>query len=321
MKHTRFTRNIGLATTAALLLTTTSLAARPLSDATERNARVVAEIELDGASLTFVDETIDGVFGFGILEQGAIDLGPFYEAGASELEIFLAFAPNGAEVPAALARAHAEARKRNPDIPAAPRTDLVDAGSTRALPNYAFTQDTSECWGWGDVPPGSYHPIVGNESHDHANARTNFLDWTGITGFGTGLFTLAKSRQDAEFGPVDYWTPFGHERAFAICVTHAEVQPDENPWLCGETYSEFYNTVNYRLRIWGQREYGNPWSSEQINLTAYGQGARYRSTSSELRKYRLAVDDISIKSSFCKEQFEVFGRNYRKPNDLDFIPK
>jgi hypothetical protein len=248
-------------------------------------------------------------------------LAPFYEAGASALEIFLALAPADAEVPEILFRAHELTRQRNPILPAAPRTTLIGGMATKALIGYAFSQDTDNCWGWGGV--AVYDPVVGDDSHSTAVAQGKFLDWSGVQSAGTGSFFAVAEDQDASSSDMFYTIPFGNERAFSICVTHANLlipEPDDGPWYCTETASTFFNTVNLRLTLWGFRKNGDSWSSDALFLTAYGKGARYRSSSNELRKYQLRVADISIESGICQEKFEVFTQGFEDDeiDDIEF---
>ena len=277
---------------------------------------VVAEVELEHGKVSFVDETVEGIFGFGILEQGKVNLAPFYEQGASALEIYLALAGSDAEVHPSLYRAHEMARDLDPSVPSEPRN--LSAGwwaLQKSVSYYGFDQDTSNCWGWGGV--ASYNSNVGNEpgtfgGHDSSDAHDEFVIWTTIPG---GTFNTSNATyfdEDAELSDQFYATPYGHERAVSMCVTHAIVAPGESARDCRLRTSPYYNDVDYRVRLRGQQ--GNStWVSQSEYLEAYGEGVRYRSSSSAARKYTLEVVDISEKSIICKEQYEVFLRSRWSP--------
>lgn len=279
---------------------------------------VVAEIEWQGGKVAFIDETIGHVFGFGLLEQGNANLAAFHEQGASALEIFLALAPAGTEVPEVLYRAHEMARELDPDVPAEPRRLLAElptgtAGShgggraAEKLSYYTFQHDTNNCWGWGGV--NSYNSLIGNEgSHSSSGMASNFRTWSGISWVLGQTSSNNYYDESAELGDQYYPTAFGNERALAMCVPYALVQPDENPWACAVEGGVYENTVDYRVWLRGENA-SSSWSAGPIQLDAYGQGLRYRSSSSQERKYTLEVRDYSEDSSICFERYEVFTRN------------
>lgn len=278
---------------------------------------LVAEIEWDGGKVSFVDETIGHVFGFGLLEQGNADLSPFYEQGASALEIFLALAPEGTEVPDVLLRAHELARELDPGVPAEPRrfqTDLgkqgllsSGGGPDKAISYYTFDKDTNICWNWSGTT--NYDPVVGNDAgHDSVDVWNAFRAWTGISWVVGETANGTFYDEIAELSDQYYATPWGNERGFAMCVPYALVQPEESLFECTVPDGVFENTVFYRLYLHGQ-DSGSSWFGGPVDLTGYGQGARYKSSSSAERKYTLEVRDYSKKSSICKERYEVFWRN------------
>ncbi len=299
---------------AAALIFASGLEARPITNAEpSEEFEIVAEVQLDGAKVVFIDETIDGIFGFGILEEGKINLAPFYEQGASALEIFLALAPKGSEVPAALHKAHEMARLSDPGLGEEPRRDLTASGpgsvAAKALSYYTFDHDTSNCWEWGGLM--DYDDVEGNEpgtfnGHDSSDAYDEFRDWSGISGFGVSA--SAYYDEQAELGDQTYATPYGNDRALAICVTHAIVQPGEDSFECSIENGTYENTVRYRIRLRGQQG-ASTWATTWFYLEGYGEGSRYRSSSSADRKYTLDVHDLSRKSLTCKERYEVFTRS------------
>lgn len=263
---------------------------------------IIAQIDLDGGRLTFLDETIGKDVAVGILEEGQVDLGPLYEQNATALEIFLALAPPSLKVPDVLYLAHDLARQNDPRISEEPR-DLTNSDDQldtfKALVKHDFANDTINCWGWGNVsvhdrplgnPPESY------DGHESTNATQEFETWSGIpTGFQTT--DLHAYDENAELSDREYQTGWAHERALAMCVTHAIYETTEN-----DCYGD--NTVNYRTRLYGENENGS-WASNNIYVTGYGQGVRYRSSSTESRRYRLLVVDVSVESLVCKENYQV----------------
>ncbi len=266
--------------------------------------RVVAEVRLAGGKISFVDETIDGVFGLGILEVGKVNLASFYEHGATALEIFLALAPAGSSVPEELYRAHENARRLDPGIPDKPRTIF-----NKAVTAYAFSQDTDECWQWGGGDTSDYAGAYGYPYHSNSSANYAFIDWSQID---DSSVTSTVSYLDEDTVPayeISYATPFGIERAVAMCVTHAETPDQTSTCPSG-------NTVNYRVRLKGE-SLTTSWYSDWEYLTAYGDGVRYRSSSSGRRKYTLEVFDISTKSIHCQEKFEVRLRSRDVPPRAD----
>ncbi len=299
----------------ASLLSVGSLWARPLpqEEIPSVESPVVAEIQLEGAKLLFIDETFQGSFGLGILEEGAVNLAPFYERGASALEIFLAFSPEGTEVPPALYKAHELARALDPSVPAEPRADLLATGPGSAMAKAVvyspFAQTTDICWGFGGV--ASYNAIVGNSAHDSGQAQDNFNWWSTISGFGvTDHEYLNQHGENAFQG---YFTPEGHERAVSICVTHAVVTQPQNVLFCGwPGVSGGYNTVDYSVALSGQQG-DQSWVVATVDLEGYGEGARYRSSSVAARSYLLLVIDFSTVSTICKERYEVFVRSKWSP--------
>ncbi len=277
---------------------------------------VVAEVELDHGKVSFVDETVEGIFGFGILEQGKVNLTPFYEQGASALEIYLALAGSNAEVHPSLYRAHELARQLDPSVPSEPRN--LSAGwwaLQKSISYYGFDQDTDNCWGWGGV--ADYNDNIGNEpgtwnGHDSGDAHDEFVTWSTIPGGTINTSNAIYLEEDAENNDQTYPTPYGHERAVSMCVTHALVQPGESARDCVERTSAYYNDVDYRVRLRGQQG-SSTWTSQNEYLTAYGEGVRYRSSSSAARKYTLEVFDTSTESIICKEKYEVFLRSRWSP--------
>ncbi len=131
--------------------------------------------------------------------------------------------------------------------------------------------------------------------------------------------------ENAEQSDQSYATGFSHERAFAICVTHAIVQPSESQFECEVSNGAYENTVDYRLRLYVESSNGDTWHSDGINLLGYGDGARYRSSSNAKRRYDLRVVDDSKKSLFCKERYDVFWRARTQgpaiTNDIQIAPK
>jgi len=295
-----------LALTAAfglLSLTGIATAKGTVTDDQVDPMTIAAEIELEGGKILFVDETIDGRFGLGVLEVGRVNLAPLYELGATPLEMFLAIAPEGAEPPAILFEAHERARATDPGVPAEPRdfTRLERGTFLKAnLPYHTFAVETAHCKDWGNV--SSFDPVLGNSSYTHNNAYQEFIDWSMIAG---GLLTSSSAyfEEDAEWNDQEYATPFGNHRALAMCVTHAIKDHSESYGDCQAT-----NTVNYRVRLLGT-DGTSTWGSGWEFLTTYGEGVRYRSSSSGDRKYTLQVHDLSVGSIICKERYDVYTRS------------
>ena len=257
---------------------------------------VVAEIVLDNGKISFIDETIDGVFGLGILEVGKVNLARFYERGATPLEIFLALAPPASKIPEQLYRAHEEARRHDPSIPAEPRMVFQ-----KSVTGYPFSQDTNECWQWGGGDSSDFAGAYGYPPYSDILAYDNFITWSQIP---DALGTSSAAYVDEDTIPVyemSYSTPFGHERAVAMCVTHAETPDQYSTCPSG-------NTVNYRVRLKGE-DASSSWYSAWEYLTAYGEGVRYRSSSTGSKKYTLEVFDLSVKSIHCQEKFDVYLRS------------
>lgn len=281
---------------------------------------IAAEIQLDGGSVLFIDETIEGVFGLGVLEVGKINLAPLYELGATPLEIFIALSPEGAEAPAVLLEAHARAHAENPGIPAEPR-DFARMGRAAAvkainIPYHTFGIDTANCWGWGNVD--DYNDDVGNEpgtwnGHESNNAYSEFITWSMVPGGTIMTSSTAYFDENAELVDQEYATPYGHERGLAMCVTHAIYDSAEGYFDCTVRGGSFYNTVNYRVRLLGTNG-SSTWGTDWFYVNAYGEGVRYRSSSIESRKYTLQVHDLSQKSILCRERYDVYTRSRWAPS-------
>lgn len=273
---------------------------------------VIAQIELDGGSVTFIDETMGKDVSIGILEAGSVNLGALYEQEATVLEIFLAIAPPDMAVPEILYTAHDLARLRNPRLPEQPRAlanSFEELVAFKSIPYHTFAKDTSNCWEWGNV--SSYDRVWGNDpsdfgGHESTQATAAFLTWSGIPG---GFMTTTQSEYDehAELTDQEYQTAWGHERAVAMCVTHAINLDPPFTTSCG-----IDNTVNYRVTLIGENDDSN-WGSEHIYVTGYGQGVRYRSSSLESRRYTLRVVDVSVKSIYCREHYQVDLRSRFNP--------
>lgn len=309
-----------------LALAAAALAGTTLAGQTELAATddlytlpVAAEIQLEGGSVIFVDETIEGVFGLGVLEVGRVNLAPLYELGASPLEIFMALSPEGAQAPPILFEAHERARAKTPSIPAEPRdfARMSPAAAAKAIniPYHTFANDTDNCWGWGNV--NDYHDVIGNEpgtwnGHESNNAYSEFINWSMVPGGTMMTSSSAYFDENAELGDRDYATPFGHERGVAMCVTHAIWDSSEGYFACSTRDSSFQNTVNYRVRLLGTNG-TSTWGSDNIYVNSYGEGVRYRSSSSQARKYTLQVVDVSKKSILCKERYDVYTRSRFAP--------
>ena len=324
-----------LAAAAILVLATPAGAEERVSQKSKVSSfDAIMEVATDEGSVTFIDESIGGDFGVGILEQGTVNLAPYYEQEATPLEIYLALGKGGKEPPPFLVRAHEEARRINVAIPVEPRTlgTLVYKGGVQALGYYSFDQDTSNCWDWGNVD--QYNTLVGNDpdsfgGHESGQAYQQFLNWAGIAGTngfnGSWTSNGIYFEENAEQSDQSYATGFSHERAFAICVTHAIVQPSESQFECEVSNGAYENTVDYRLRLYVESSNGDTWHSDGINLLGYGDGARYRSSSNAKRRYDLRVVDDSKKSLFCKERYDVFWRARTQgpaiTNDILIAPK
>lgn len=274
--------------------------------ARELPLEVVAEIQLDGGKVVFVDETVDGIFGLGILEVGNTRLFPYYEKGATALEMFLALAPAGSVAPWQLYHAHELAARKNPAIPAEPRRFLTQ----KAAIDYPFDQDTSNCWGWGGGTNSNYSGNYGFVNHDTSDTHFYFEDWSDIADSAYTDSIVYADEDAIPAGEAAYTTPLNTERAIAMCVPYA-IAVDE------QSSCPSNNTVNYRVRIKGE-EGGSSWFSAWEYLNAYGEGVRYSSGAGSSRRYTLEVVDISTKSIFCQEKYEVHLRWKVAPPRADY---
>lgn len=278
---------------------------------------IVAQIQFEKGKLTFIDESIAGIFGFGILEEGAVTLTPLYEQEATPLEIFLAYAPQGTRVPEVLYRAHDHYREQNPAIPEKPRKFKQSSAQVSEY-YYKLKKDTDNCWGWGNV--NQYDDLVGNEpgtynGHESSAAVESFKDWSQIP--PGAMMTTSHGyffEENAEQSDQYYSTGYANQRAFAMCVTHTLVQPQESQFECDVDNGAYANDVKYRLKFQVWQAGGDTWSSDNIFLEGYGEGARYRSSSNVSRKYELRVVDLSKNSLICKERYDVFWRSRKNPS-------
>ncbi|MCG8454801.1 MAG: hypothetical protein MI919_00860, partial [Holophagales bacterium] len=89
---------------------------------------------------------------------------------------------------------------------------------------------------------------------------------------------------------------------------HAEVQPmyerrDRAPG------GDAANSILYWARLRGESSTSTWYSSQAVVLDAYGEGARYKSQSTNSRRYALEVWDKSPPNEGCKEHFHVLYRN------------
>lgn len=292
---------------ASMLLAQAEVGTRELETEVAREVpvQIVAEIQLDGGKIVFVDETVDGVFGLGILEVGNTRLFPYYEKGATALEMFLALAPAGSVAPWQLHHAHELAARKDPSIPAEPRRFMT----LKTAIDYPFDQDTSNCWSWGGGTVSNYATAYGFPSHDTLDTHDAFEIWSDIPdSVYTGSVIYAD--EDAiPAGEAAYPTPVNNQRAIAMCVPYA-VATDEGS-SCPSN-----NTVNYRVRIKGE-EGLNYWYSAWEYVNAYGEGVRYSSEIGSSRRYTLEVVDISTKSIYCQEKYEVHLRWQINPPRAD----
>lgn len=298
----RSLRGVALFSTLALssvsmLLAQAEVGTRELETEVAREVpvQIVAEIQLDGGKIAFIDETVDGVFGLGILEVGNTRLFPYYEKGATALEMFLALAPAGSDAPWQLYHAHELAARKDPSIPAEPRRFL-----TLKAVDHPFDQDTSNCWGWGGGTNSNYSGNYGFVNHDTSDTHFYFGSWSGITDSAYTDSIVYADEDAIPAGEAAYTTPLNTERAIAMCVPYA-VAVDE------QSSCPSNNTVNYRVRIKGE-EGSTYWFSAWEYVNAYGEGVRYSSDFGSSRRYSLEVVDISTKSIFCQEKYEVHLR-------------
>lgn len=266
--------------------------AASVEEAEGDEGEILAVVDFEGARLTFVDETMDEDVSVGILEEGAINLDTIYGQEATPLEIFRAVASPGREAPPRLIEHHFRVRQ---DPPRDLGSSSIIFTSASVIKEDLGEVSTTNCWGWGDVT--SYNPLIGNSYHDSDNALQEFRAFSMIT-FPTKKQSYLD--QTAELSDQYYETDWAHERALAICVTYAIFAP-------GEASECEWNTVNYGVKLRGENASGW-WSTSTLYLTGYGQGLRYRSSSTEKRKYQLRVVDYSVKSILCKERYEVFTR-------------
>lgn len=278
---------------------------------------IVAELDLGNGTVHFIDETVDGEFGLGILELGKVDLGAFYEREATPLEIFLALAPEEAAIPEALYRAHDLARSLDPSLPEVPRdfADLSGAatGADKSVSYQDWTEDTSTCWSWGTDAAslsGAEAAAIGDPLYSYSVAEYYFRQWSQIP---SGSATESSIDDSANSVPSGLYfqvvqTPWGNDRALGICITHAELSAGTDWWDC-EPLGNEQNTVQLRVRLRGENATSTWYSSQAHTLSGYGQGARYRSSSTQDRRYAIEVRDDSIRSDGCQEQFHAMTRN------------
>jgi len=317
MKQHGMTNKYFIATFCAgtLLISSTIYAGDTLQSKTSYTYDDQIQLVLDDASLTFINESFDGDTSVGVLEQGRVNLDSLYRQEATALEIYLAYQPKE-KPPQFLIDEHLKTAELSDTVPFQPRnlTELVANNVTMAPGYYGFKKDTNNCWGWGGV--SNYDSVVGSDpdsygGHSGTASLAEFTNWSMITGTSVmkGEFTSNATYFD-EYANTQksYATGFAHERAFAMCVTYAEINPNHHPSECSLNDGVSENSVRYRLRIFVESAAGSSWNSDLIYLENYGEGARYRSSSNTKRRYELQVEDVSLHSSACQERYDLFWR-------------
>lgn len=316
MKQKGFFSNVLLPTIlSSILISSATVQAEVALRSTSADVDQIL-LPLNDGSITFINEDFDGESSVGILEQGKIDLTSFYRLEATALEIYQAFQPKE-EAPQFLIDAHFKKATNNDVVSYHPR-DLSELAATTismAPGYYNFSKDTDNCWGWGGV--SNYNSVTGSDpssysGHSQSASQTEFTNWSMITGSSVlkGKYTSNGIYFDehAESGDRYYATGFANERAFAMCVVYATVQPNHHPSECSLVDGISENSVNYSLKLFVESASGATWNSKTIKLETYGEGIRYRSSSNTKRRYNLRVIDKSIKSNICKEKYDVFWR-------------
>ncbi|MDI1435725.1 hypothetical protein [Polyangium sorediatum] len=271
----------------------------------------IATLELSGGKVVFVDEG-DGVAFF---EVGKVDLTSLLDAQqASALEVFLALAPEGTPVPARLVEHHAEVVARTGAVPAAPRklAPRVVMPEVHSLTNDPLTSAGPDCWGWGGS--GTYTAETGLSGFSLSSFQTGFRNtYSQITGnvaqVSNGA-TLVSSPAAGGSSPA-VSTSMGHERAMAFCASQAL----PNTGSCDDNGIQAWIEVKYT------NDSGTLVSAGSVTLSAFGEGARFRSnytnSSGVARRYTATVtfsatDDETLQSvdpTWCQDQVAVVWRS------------
>ncbi|MEO1085329.1 MAG: hypothetical protein AAFY88_13905, partial [Acidobacteriota bacterium] len=214
-------------------------------------------------------------------------------------------------------KAHDLERSRNARIPEIPR-DFSQEGTRahaaqKAVSYQNWTEDTTTCWNWGTDAAslsGNVAAQIGDPSYSYSNAEYFFRNWSQVP--TTGLTTETSDSASANSLPQGSYievasTAWGNERSLGLCITHAEVTDGNSWWDCAPAGNE-ENSVNMRTRVRGENASGS-WYSSSFFLTDYGHGARYRSSSSQDRRYHIEAYDSSIRANHCQEQYHSMTRN------------
>lgn len=160
--------------------------------------------------------------------------------------------------------------------------------------------------------------------------------------------TLDAVNEHSSTGDSQVWSAWGYKRDIAVCVNTWRIMPgyyseegekynhgmeSEIPWdeydlkpcdngqcsfgkeIFGFCYSEetddepLHNHIDFRVRILGQKEGGEPWLGPSVNLKWIGEGARYYSTFfGDRRRYKIEVTDLSgnEESKLCKASYLIY---------------
>lgn len=297
----------------------------PSSELPEAVDAKIATVDLPGGQVIFVDEglTVPGD-GIAFWELGDADLSYLLDhENATALEVFLALTPPGTPAPARLVEHHAEVARRVGGIPAEPRRFVAplalpehNAFTNEALDTYGSETD-KDCWAWaGTTSP--YSTTYGYQSFDQASFQSNFNTYSQLSGGTTSGLTAVQSDFPTYAGP----TAAGHRRAMAFCLSRAI--PIDTRSLGSDCYFNRGSALIFVKRT-TDSSYSTYVTADSISLTAFGQGARFRSNYTNsgggARKYRADIEwptlpeedaygDVSL---YCLDELVAAWRSQWSP--------